>query len=227
VQLLDPFGRVVVERVAQPRLEPDREIVDIRTLALPGSVPAGRYGLRVYVYSAAGQERLPVTEEGVTIPTNQIPPLPLIIHPAPVTLPEHIEATQPLVGQAIRLRGSQLPQTEVAAGDWLRFTLVWQAEQLLDTDLTVFTQLLGPDGQVWGQHDNQPKGGWYGTSLWLPGKPVTDDYVFQIDPAAPAGEYRLIAGMYDNTTLQRLPVQTAGGASGDFVEIGTVRVSNE
>jgi hypothetical protein len=225
LQLLDPFGRVVIEQEAQPEFEPEQEIVDIRMLPLVGSLPAGRYGLRVQVHSADGQERLPVTEAGVTIPTDQIPPLPLVIHPAPVTLLERVKANQALIGQAIRLQGSQLQQTEVAAGDWLRFTLIWQAEQPLETDLTVFTQLLGPDGQVWGQQDNQPKGGWYSTSLWLPSQPVTDDYAFQIDPAAPVGEYQLIAGMYNNATLQRLPVQTAAGSGGDFVEIGTVRVN--
>ena len=106
----------------------------------------------------------------------------------------------------------------------LRFALVWQPEQAVDTDLTVFTQLLGPDGQVWGQQDNQPKGGWYGTSLWNPNRPVTDDYAFQIPLDAPSGSYRLIAGLYDPVTLERIPVQTGSGQPGDFVEVGPVQI---
>ncbi|MBE7549773.1 MAG: hypothetical protein HS126_01675 [Anaerolineales bacterium] len=224
VQLLDPFGRVVSEDRAQPWFKPAPETSEGRDLPLPGSLPPGRYGLRIYVRTAAGQERLPITAEGVTIPTDQIPPLPVIIHPAPLPTISTNQSDQPVWGRAIRLVGSQLAQTEAAPGDWLRFTLVWQADQPLENDLTVFTQLLGPDGQVWGQYDNQPKGGWYSTSLWPPGQIVSDDYAFQIKADAPAGEYRLIAGLYNSASLERLPVQTPAGAA-DFVEVGTVQVS--
>lgn len=224
VQLLDPFGRVVGEDRTQPWPEPAPETSEERVLPLPGSLPPGRYGLRIYVRTAEGQERLPVTAEGVTIPTDQIPPLPVVIHPSRLPATSINQSDQPVWGQAIRLVDSQLAQTEAAPGDWLRFTLSWQADQPLASDLTVFTQLLGPDGQVWGQYDNQPKGGWYNTSLWPPGQPVSDDYAFQIKADAPAGVYRLIAGLYDGTTLERLPVQTPAGAA-DFVELGTVQVS--
>jgi hypothetical protein len=224
VQLLDPFGRLVVEQVAQPWLNNRSEVIETRTIPLVGSLPAGRYGLRIYVRSADGQERLPVTAAGVTLPSDQLPPLPLVIQPGPAPAGWQTQVTPPRLDGKIRMVGRQLDQTDVAAGDWLRFTLVWQAEYPLETDLTVFTQLLGPDGHVWGQWDNQPKGGWYSTSLWQPGQPVTDDYAFQIEAQTPPGTYRLIAGMYDSATLERLPVQPASGAGQDFVDIGSVRV---
>jgi hypothetical protein len=220
VQLLDPFGRLVFEDTAQPWLAAEAgESMDIRALPLPGSLPAGRYGLRVYVRTAEGQERLPVTAEGVTIPTNQIPPLPLVIHSAPA-MGYTAEPDGAVFGEALRLVGKQLNQSQVAAGDWLRFRLIWQTEQAVETDLTVFTQLLGRDGQVWGQRDNQPKGGWYSLSWWPPGQPVADDYAFQVSPDAPPGTYRLIAGWYNPATLIRLSTETGQ----DFVEIGTVEI---
>jgi hypothetical protein len=160
-----------------------------------------------------------VTAEGVTIPTEQIPPLPLVIHPEPAAWPV-AEPAQALFGGTIWLVGQQLSQAQVAAGDWLRFTLIWQTEQPAETDLTVFTQLLGPDGQVWGQRDNQPKGGWYSLSMWQPGQPIADDYAFQVSPDTPPGTYRLIAGWYNPATLTRLPAETGQ----DFVEIGTVEI---
>lgn len=225
VQLLDPFGRVVSQDTARPWPEPASETIEGRELPLPGSLPPGRYGLRIYVRTAQGQERLPTTAEGITIPTEQIPPLPVVIHPAPLPIPLKNQTNQPIWDHALRLLDSRVAQTEVAAGDWLRFTLVWQAEQQpLKTDLTVFTQLLGPDGRVWGQWDNQPKGGWYSTSLWLPGQAVSDDYAFQIGADAPAGTYRLIAGLYNSATLVRLPVQTSAGEA-NFVELAAVQVS--
>jgi hypothetical protein len=170
---------------------------------------------------------LAVTDAGVTIPPDQLPPLPLVIHPARLSpLPELEPANQPVLGQAVRFLGSKVSQVEsVKAGDWLRFTLFWQADQPVQTDLTVFTQLIGPDGRVWGQWDNQPKGGWYSTSLWSPGQPVADNYAFQIDPAASAGEYRLIAGMYDSTTGERVAVTAGPGNGNNFVEVAKIVVA--
>jgi hypothetical protein len=227
VQLLDPFGRVVLEQIAQPWADSTPETVDIRKLSLVGTLPAGRYGLRIFVKSPEGQARLPVTEAGVTIPPDELPPLSLLIYPARFPLPLGDASTQkPILGGTVRFLGGQLIETgAVKAGDWLRFTLFWQAEKSLETDLTVFTQLLGPDGQVWGQWDNQPKGGWYSTSLWSPGQPVADDYAFKIDPAAPIGEYRLIAGMYDSTTGERVAVTAGLGQGNNFVEVAKLVVA--
>ncbi|MBI1880562.1 MAG: hypothetical protein HYR94_20485, partial [Chloroflexi bacterium] len=225
VQLLDPFGRVVIEQSAQPWVNNNPETIEVRTLPLAGSLPPGRYSLRVHVRSAEGQDRPPITAKGVPIPTDQLPTLPLVVQPRPHPTTWQADTDPPLLGGMIRLIGSQLDQTEVVVGDWLRFSLVWQAEQPVETDLTVFTQLIGPDGRVWGQWDNQPKGGWYSTSLWSPNQPVADDYIFQIAAETPPGSYRLIAGMYDSATLERLPVQTTSGAGGDFVEVGMVRVN--
>ena len=171
-----------------------------------------------------GTERSPVTDEGVLIPTNQIPPLPVVIHP-PARLPETVaEDVQPkaVFDTGIILLGAEPNQERAVAGDWLQFSLVWQVPQPLATELTVFTQLLGPDGQVWGQHDNQPGGGWYGVPLWRPNQPVMDDYAFQLDPNSPPGTYRLIAGLYHTDTLARSLTQTGA----DFVEIATVAVAD-
>jgi hypothetical protein len=227
VQLVDSFGRVVLEQTAQPWTDSHPETVDTRGFSLVGTLPAGRYGLRVFVKSADGQARLAITDTGVTILPDRLPPLPLVVHPAGFPLPAGIEPTgQAVLGEAVRFLGGQLNQAgAVKAGDWLRFTLFWQTEQPLKTDLTVFTQLLSSDGQVWGQWDNQPKGGWYSTSLWTPSQPVVDDYAFRIDPTAPAGEYRLIAGMYDPATGERVAV-TAGPSQGNnFVEVAKIMVA--
>jgi hypothetical protein len=217
VQLLDPFGRIVIENTAYP-WNKDGNTTDTRQLALVGSLPPGQYGLRVFVRTSDGSERLPITEEGVTIPTNKIPPLPVVIHPQPQSLSGEPLAEPVVFGNAITLLATQSVQSELSAGDWLRFDLVWQTEQPLDTNLTVFTQLIGPDGQVWGQQDNQPGGGWYSTSLWQPGQPVVDAYTFQISPDAPPGTYRLIAGLYHSETQERVPTQSGQ----DFAEIGTM-----
>lgn len=216
VQLLDPFGRLVVEDKAQPWQTGATE--ELRQLSLVGALPPGRYGLRVRVFGPDGQERPPMTGEGVPIPPDQLPPLPVTIHPPEV--PESVAADGVTFGQTIRLLESGVAQRELRPGEWLRLNLTWQATGPLERDLTVFTQLLGPDGQVWGQQDNQPGGGWYSTSLWRPDRPVPDAYAFPLRAGAPPGSYRVIVGWYDSVTQERL--LTASGA--DFVEIGPVTV---
>ena len=224
LQLLDPFGRVVVESATLPWVAGNSSPeVDVHPLPLVGPLPAGRYGLRVRVYTAAGAERLPTAgADGGTIPPDQIPPLPLVIHPA---LPEQIavDSTKPLAvfDESITLLGVAVKPEPLAPGDWLRFSLIWQVEQPVETELTVFTQLIGPDGQVWGQRDNRPGGGWYGFPLWLPHRPVVDEYAFRVEPGAPPGIYRLIVGLYQSDTLARLSSQSGA----DFVEVGSVVVT--
>ena len=216
VQLLDPFGRTVSASEAYPW---DNEpATDNRRLPLVGALPAGQYGLRVSVFGPDGSERPPVTEEGVTIPSEMIPPLLVVIHPA--TRSGAVEPLEATFENGVSLIGRGLPQTALSPGDWLRFSLIWQTAQPPEQDVTVFTQLIGPDGQVWGQRDNVPGGGWYPVSLWSPDRPVVDDYAFQIQPDAPPGEYRLIAGLYFSDSQARLQTQTGT----DFVEVGTVVV---
>jgi hypothetical protein len=218
VQLLDPFDRVVVESKAQP-WQNSGNVDDTRMLSLVGSLAPGSYGLRVRIITAQDWERAPITEDGVAIPIEQIPPLPVTIHPAPLTSINQSISPLTTFGNSIKLIDVALTQQQASPGDWLQFSLIWQTTAPLDTDFTVFTQLIGPDGQVWGQQDNQPGGGWYNTSLWQPNYPFADHYAFQIQPDAPAGEYRLVAGLY-TITLERLT--TASGA--DFVDLGTVTV---
>lgn len=218
LQLLDPFGRLAAEHSTQP-WQPGAPAIDTHPLPLPGSLPPGRYGLRVWLTAENGTERLPVMAQGVTIPTDQIPPLRVVIHPPAGDF--RPQADPPAVfGEGISLVGVDVPAQPVQPGQWLKFSMTWAVEAAPQTDYTVFTQLLGPDGRVWGQYDNLPGGGWYGMPAWLPNRPVTDHYAFQIQPDAPPGDYRLIAGLYQPDTLARLLVATGG----DFVELGRVVV---
>ncbi len=111
------------------------------------------------------------------------------------------------LGSAIALIGYTLdPGQTVRPGrdQQLLLTLFWKANAPPGQALTVFTQLLGPDGRVAAQHDGQPDGGAQPTSGWVAGDHVVDEHAISIDRNLPAGEYRLITGMYDPVTSQRL-----------------------
>jgi hypothetical protein len=132
-----------------------------------------------------------------------------------LTAPPTFERVDYLLGNSIFLFGYELDQDRYQPGDQLVVTLFWASVQPVATDYTVFTQLLGPDFQLHGQMDRQPLDGRWPTSLWQPDQKFVDKFVLDIDPAAPAGEYVLLTGLYDGQTGQRLPVTGNGEAIPD------------
>ena len=116
------------------------------------------------------------------------------------------------VGEQIRLVGYDWPGREVGRQQPLSLVLFWEALEKPKAGYTVFTQLVGPDGQVWAQKDNQPQGGRYPTSAWLPAERVVDRYELTLPAEAPLGEYRLLVGMYDLSSGQRLETRNGDGS---------------
>ncbi|GAB4541406.1 MAG: hypothetical protein Kow0063_32230 [Anaerolineae bacterium] len=118
----------------------------------------------------------------------------------------------------LKLIGYDLPERDLAPGDALAVTLYWQAETEMEIDYTVFVQLLDQDWQVVAQQDSPPQTGAAPTTTWLPGEILADAYTLPLPQELAKGEYRLIAGMYNPATGNRLSVSTGG----DFVDLGMV-----
>lgn len=76
-------------------------------------------------------------------------------------------------------------------------TLFWQATRSLQTDYTVFTQLLDARGQFIAGHDSPPVDGTHPTSGWALRTVIPDSHRIQLPADLPPGDYRLVAGMYD------------------------------
>jgi hypothetical protein len=124
------------------------------------------------------------------------------------------------------LAGYGIEPEEPQAGEVIRLTLHWQATAEMESDYTVFVHILGPDGQIWGQRDSQPVGGTRPTSSWMAGEQILDNHALYLSPEAPPGEYRVVAGLYDGTSGERLLVLDENGeAQGDSVLLHTISVS--
>jgi uncharacterized membrane protein len=115
----------------------------------------------------------------------------------------------------IRLLGYDLTLDSNSSAADIR--LYWQAQTRLDTSYTVFAQLLDQAGSVRAQADSVPQDGGYPTVWWLPGEIVAHDVALEF-PSVPTqgAEYRLIVGLYDPTSGDRLAVT---GTGADFVEL--------
>ena len=130
---------------AVPRTTPGRvsgEVVaDRYDSRLPLDTPPGRYPLRVAVAGTAldlGHVTVQETERMFEVP--------------PISRP--LKAT---LGDRVELLGYDLPADSIAPGETLTLTLTWRALSEMDTDYTVFTHLLAPDGSMTGQRDSQPR----------------------------------------------------------------------
>jgi hypothetical protein len=139
--------------------------------------------------------------------------IPTIAHPLDITLGDAAQ---------VKLIGVDVPASPSDGN--LPVTLYWQADAEMDQDYTVFVQLLNSASQVVSQVDLQPLANAAPTTTWLPGEILTDPYTLQLPPDLPSGKYRLIAGMYNAATGQRLSVSTPMSIGGDFVELPGVTV---
>jgi len=204
-------------------------------LLIPATIPDGLYELRVTVYDPTSGDSLTVlrwTRRSTGYAMLGLIPVQGRRHTftIPPDIPVRHEAVigqvARLLGYSLRLGGQSRARAEVdetlplRPGETVELTLYWQALGDSQVPYTVFTHLLGPDGQIWGQDDSQPGRGAWPTTGWVAGEVLTDTYTLTLALAAPPGEYAIELGFYDATTGLRLPV--AGG--GDRVLIGRLHV---
>ncbi len=91
-------------------------------------------------------------------------------------------------------------------------TLYWRAlvEAPTDTSYSVFTHLLSAKGILLAQHDGLPGKGRRPTTTWLPGEVIVDQHSLQLDDLT-TDKASLTVGMYDLTTMERLPARDCEG----------------
>ncbi len=123
-------------------------------------------------------------------------------------------------GDEITLRSYALSAVEVKAGDVLQVQMVWAAKETPNQRYKVFVQLLNADGVLVAQRDSEPAGGSLATNTWASGGSSVDNHALMLPADLPAGDYVLIAGLYDiNDASARLPV-----AGKTYVELSTIEV---
>ncbi|MGQ9785647.1 MAG: glycosyltransferase family 39 protein [Anaerolineae bacterium] len=151
-----------------------------------------------------------------------LPPIALEQRPRRFEPPRIAETVQCMLGDppVFQLVGYEMTKREARPGDRLDVTLHWHSLAEVEINYTVFVQLLDTHWRVVAQQDTQPLAGRAPTSTWLQGEFLSDPYHLYLPTNLPPGQYRLITGMYDASSGQRLPLSTGG----DFIDLGTVRI---
>lgn len=186
---------------------------------VPGDAAAGAYALTLSLDEPASQNfslfgnQIYLTDaqvQALTRSTN----LPAIRHPLTAQLGDKVE----FLGYDL-----DAPQN-LQAGDMVKLKLYWRARQPMDTSYKVFTHLINAQNEIFGQQDQEPLGGARPTTSWAAGEIFSDSYEFQVTPNIGSGNYQIEIGMYDPTTLTRLPTFDANGnALGDRIVFGALR----
>ncbi len=190
------------------------EVVRSRITVVPTSrTPGGEYDLRLTLLDEMGQTAGEATLGPVRVEGRV----------RSFDLPSVETSVGATFGDAIELLGFDLhlPDAKLRPGDEVAVNLVWRALAPVDADYTVSVQLLGPDGQVYGQKDAVPAEGDAPTSTWSPDEVLRTPYWLTVTSDAPPGEYQLIVAMYMAETGERLLVQ----GDGDAVTLGWLELT--
>ena len=169
-------------------------------LLVPSSLTSGRYEVTVSLYTGSDPAGEPFSLGWVEVTAP----------PRQFELP--VGAATP-AGPARLAQNIALAGYEVALVDQaLVLHLYWRAEAPLTSRYKVFAQLLAGDNRVVTQSDSFPAGGQRPTTGWLPGEVISDTHTLLLPPELPPGQYRLIAGLYQPLTGERLPVVAGAGS---------------
>jgi len=229
LQLLGADGRVYAELTEKPVAgayptawwQAGELVRDPHALPVPAAMPAGRYRLALSLVRAADGSLVEIGPGQTSIDLAEIE-VQGREHGYEAPAPEHVQVAQ--FGPAVELAGydlTEIPARGAEAGrdSPLEVTLYWHAQQTPDKNYRVFVHLLDAEGQIVAQHDGTPGDGELPALGWLPGEYVADTHRLALPSALPAGAYRLLVGLYDPVTRQRLgePVllDTPVAVSGD------------
>jgi hypothetical protein len=178
---------------------------------VPATLAAGQYELVVMLHTSSDPagEAFSLGTVEVTTPPHQFD-LPAAANPP---------AGSAQLEQGVTLAGYDTQLSKQS----LNLDLYWQTQKPLTSRYKVFAQLLTADNTLAAQSDSFPAAGQRPTTGWLPQEIITDPHTLAFaNPLAP-GTYRLIAGLYDPLTGQRLPnINEQGQHIGDAILVTEV-----
>jgi hypothetical protein len=175
----------------------DTPLPDPKLLTLPADLPPGRYRLETTAYRLADDAAL-----------GDLLPLDWFVIGEPPAAPQRPMGAS--WGNGLQLVGSDQLPAALTPGEMLDLRLVWSTSAPLRQDLHVFVHLLGPDGNVIGQNDRAPQGGFFPTWGWEVGERVDDYYSLELPENLPVGDYRLVVGWYEPASGERVQLMDGG-----------------
>jgi len=200
----------------------DEYMVPLRSV--PGEPLAAQLQAGLYRFQTG--KRLPAVDpQGQTVNPAVLTRVKIAV-PTPPHKASHVADAN--LDNAARLVGYDLPTGPVAAGSEIPLTLYWQVSRPLGKDYTVFVHLLSDGDDLVGQGDGPPLDNAYPTSFWSAGETLADTHRLKISPDAEPGKHRIVVGLYDPISGQRLPVlDDKGQVTGDGILVTQLEIAGK
>jgi hypothetical protein len=99
----------------------------------------------------------------------------------------------------------------------LTVALAWHVQEVPSQPLTAFAHIYDRTGKLLAQHDGPLGRGdspvdYFPLSSWQPGDRIQDVHVIPLQSSLPSDGYTIAVGLYDPTTVKRLPAHSRDGA---------------
>ena len=174
----------------------------IRT-SLPVDIAPGEYTLTMDWNGADPAATIDLTPLTIVTSTRRYD-LPDLARPVDVTFAD-------AEGAEIRLAGLAASPELATDRSYVALPLVWQPIGPITGNYKAFVHLLDNQGNIVAQSDTVPADG-YATNRWLPAEVIVDRHIIYLPSELPAGDYTLVAGLYEPIGVHRLTARNAEGA---------------
>lgn len=115
--------------------------------------------------------------------------------------------------------------TPIPADQGASLRLYWQALQPTPDDYSVALRIVDDKGTFWGKLDRRPSGENYPTQRWKQNEIVAGNYVADLVPGTPAGDYFVNVTMFTKQNETGLDVLAPNGAPlGKSVKVGPIQI---
>ncbi len=113
----------------------------------------------------------------------------------------------------------------ISADQGASLRLYWQASQTTPDDYNVAIRIVDDKGTFWGKVDRRPSGLNYPTLRWKQNEIVAGDYIAQLLPGTPVGEYYATVTLFTKQNEKGLDVLGPNGAPlGKSVRVGPIKI---
>lgn len=192
---------------------------DPHTLRIPATGPAGEWVLHAGLYDRETGARLttPDGADHIVLGRFTVEERPHTFDP-----PEQVQPLNALFEETVALYGAHggwpTGDSTLHPGDTLPITLVWQPRRTPEQRLRTFVQLLDAQNHLLAVSDHEPP---TPSSAWVADEFITDAHHLALPATLPAGEYRLVVGIYDADSGRRLLLPNGQ----DMLELATVHIT--
>lgn len=131
-------------------------------------------------------------------------------------------------GDAMTLRGITIPQTAtLRGGTTLRPIVAWRANKPITEPYTMAVQVIDARGRVWATVAGEPQAGKLPTTRWEIDQEIGDQYLIDLPPTMPAGDYRLVLAVRQSNGEMLPAIDARGNHLNSPVVIASLRIEKD